>query len=113
MGLLYLLPNDDQLTVKTCRLALLGKRRVYVLFSVSVVVLDRMVYLEVRIIGTFIYPSPIRFIYYDLISNLCTIFEMSASLYIANKYFISPKYYFRTGSDSRALKSNIPAETFV
>ena len=107
MGLLYLLPNDDPLTVKTCRLALLGKRRVYVLFSVSVVVL------EVRIIGTFIYPSPIRFIYYDLISNLCTIFEMSANLYIANKYFISPKYYFRTGSDSRALKSNIPAETFV
>lgn len=38
---------------------------------------------------------------------------MSANLCIADKYFISPKYDFRTGTNSRVLSNNVPAETFV
>jgi len=38
---------------------------------------------------------------------------MSANLCIDDKYFISPKYDFRTGNDSRFLNSNVPAEPFV
>jgi hypothetical protein len=38
---------------------------------------------------------------------------MSANLCIADKYFISPKYNFRTGTDSRVRNSNVAAENFV
>ena len=38
---------------------------------------------------------------------------MSANLFIDDKYFISPKYYFHNDTDSRVLISDVPAETFV
>jgi len=36
---------------------------------------------------------------------------MSANLCIDDKYFISPKYDFRTGIDSRVLNSKVPTKT--
>lgn len=66
-----------------------------------------------KITNTFSLTSPIRFTYYDLTSNLRTTSEMSANLCIADKYFISPEYNFRTGTYSRLLNSNVSAETFV
>jgi len=38
---------------------------------------------------------------------------MSANLCIADKYLISPKYGFRTGTDSRLLNNNVQAENLV
>jgi hypothetical protein len=89
------------------------KMKSVLIFSVSLVVLDSMVSLKVRITETFSLPSPICFTYYDLISNLCTSSEMSANLCIADKYFISSKYDFRSGTASRVLNNNVPAETFM
>jgi hypothetical protein len=38
---------------------------------------------------------------------------MSANLFIADKYFILPKYDFRTGTDSRVPNNNVQAENLV